>query len=133
MSKRFEERLSNLKNAIDRLEEAIEDDKKYNLDSIKDGVIQRFEFTLELSWKILKYYMESEGTIDISTPKKVIREAFHLGIIENAEIWINMLDDRNLTSHTYNRDTANTIFINITENYVEEIAKLHNKLSKQGV
>ena len=58
--KRWEERLDDLKNALDRLKEAIDDSKKFKLDTLKDGVIQRFEFSLELSWKALKNYLNSQ-------------------------------------------------------------------------
>lgn len=56
--------------------EVIEDSKKIELSTLRDGVIQRFEFTIELSWKALKFYLNSEGVEEATTPKSTIREAF---------------------------------------------------------
>ena len=97
--KRWEERLIDLGNALERLNEAIEDSKNYKLETLKDSVVHRFEFSLELSLKALKNYLNTQGVLEATTPKQTIKEAFAKGIIENAEIWIDMLDDRNLTSH----------------------------------
>lgn len=130
MAKRWEERISDLKNAISRLDEAIRDNKKYEIESLKDAVIQRFEFTLELSWKAIKTYLNSEGVLEATTPKQTIREAFSKGIIENANIWIDMLNDRNLTSNTYNQEISNKIYENIVKNYIEEIKKIYELLDK---
>lgn len=121
MAKRWEERISDLNNAINRLEEAIEDSKKIELSTLKDGVIQRFEFTVELSWKALKNYLNSEGIDTAITPKSSVREAFKIGIIENVNTWIEMLDDRNLTSHTYNQLIADEIYERIVNQYYKEL------------
>ncbi|WP_293723987.1 HI0074 family nucleotidyltransferase substrate-binding subunit [uncultured Cetobacterium sp.] len=65
--------------------------------------MQRFEFTLELSWKILKTYLTNEGLDCVNTPKCLIRQAYKAEIIKNGEICLEMIDDRNLTSHIYSR------------------------------
>lgn len=121
MAKRWEERISDLNNAINRLEEAIEDSKKIELSTLKDGVIQRFEFTVELSWKALKNYLNSEGIDTAITPKSSVREAFKIEIIENVNTWIEMLDDRNLTSHIYNQLIADEIYERIVNQYYKEL------------
>ncbi|MGL5230198.1 MAG: HI0074 family nucleotidyltransferase substrate-binding subunit, partial [Cetobacterium sp.] len=87
MGKRWSEKIKDLENAVSRLDEAIKDSKKIELSTLKDGVIQRFEFTLELSWKILKTYLMNEGIDCVNTPKSVVREAYKAGIIKNGEIW----------------------------------------------
>ena len=133
MAKRWEERISDLRNAVSRLDEAIRDNKKYEIESLKDAVIQRFEFTLELSWKAIKTYLNSEGVLEATTPKQTIREAFSKGIIENADIWIDMLNDRNLTSYTYNQEISNKIYENIVKIYIEEIKKIYELLDKMEV
>lgn len=121
MAKRWEERILDLNNAINRLEEAIEDSKKIELSTLKDGVIQRFEFTVELSWKALKNYLNSEGIDTAITPKSSVREAFKIEIIENVNTWIEMLDDRNLTSHIYNQLIADEIYERIVNQYYKEL------------
>lgn len=121
MAKRWEERISDLSNAINRLEEAIKESKKSEFSSIKDGVIQRFEFTVELSWKALKNYLNNEGIESATTPKSSVREAFKLGVIKNADIWLEMLDDRNITSHTYNQSIADEVYERIVSNYFDEL------------
>ncbi|WP_367142724.1 HI0074 family nucleotidyltransferase substrate-binding subunit [Desulfosporosinus sp.] len=73
---------------------------KYNEanDLLRDGVIQRFEFTFELAWKTLKAVFEDEGLIGLNSPKTVLREAFAMGLIQDDELWLTMLSDRNSTS-----------------------------------
>jgi nucleotidyltransferase substrate binding protein (TIGR01987 family) len=76
---------------------------------VRDSAIQRFEFTFELCWKSLKAYAQESG-LEAFSPRDSLRVAFQLGVIqENAE-WFRMLEDRNLTSHTYNEATAETIY-----------------------
>lgn len=131
--KRWEERLDDLKNALDRLKEAIDDSKKFKLDTLKDGVIQRFEFSLELSWKALKNYLNSQGITEATTPKQTVKEAFAIGLIKNGEVWIEMLNDRNLTSHTYNQSDANIIYNNIVAAYYEEMFLNYENLKSKDV
>jgi len=133
MGKKWEERVTDLKNSVLRLEEAVSDYEKYKIESLKDAVIQRFEFCVELSWKSLKSYMEIEGINNITTPKQTIREAFAKEILKNPEIWIEMLNDRNLTSHIYDKSVAERIFENIVNRYLKEIEKNSDFLSSLDV
>ena len=133
MAKRWDERVSDLNNAISRLEESIEDSKKIELSTLKDGVIQRFEFTMELSWKALKNYLNSEGVEEAITPKSTVRAAFKVGIIKNIDIWIKMLDDRNLTSHTYNQLIADEIYERIVDEYFIELRNNFDFLKNKEV
>ncbi len=133
MGKRWSERVKDLGNAVSRLEEAIEDSKKYKIESLKDGVIQRFEFSVELSWKTLKNYLENEGVINITTPKQSIREAFAKEILKVPEIWIEMLNDRNLTSHIYDSSISDKIYENIVKKYFEEIKRNYEFLKNMEV
>jgi nucleotidyltransferase substrate binding protein (TIGR01987 family) len=131
--KRWEERISDLENAIFRLNEAIEDSRNYSIESLKDAVIQRFEFSLELSWKAMKNYLNYQGILEATTPKQTIKEAFANGLIKNGETWINMLNDRNLTSHTYNQADADEIYKAIVEEYYEEMLSNLNNLKLKDV
>lgn len=132
MGKRWSEKIKDLENAVSRLDEAIKDSKKIELSTLKDGVIQRFEFTLELSWKILKTYLVNEGIDCVNTPKSVVREAYKAGIIKNGEVWIEMIDDRNLTSHIYSQSMADDIYLRITKKYFKELELLFHYLKEMN-
>ena len=81
-----------------------------------DACIQRFEFTIELFWKLLKRIIESRGGTP-TYPKDVLREAFRGQLIHDESVWLRMLQDRNLTSHTYNQDLADEIYEHIKTYY----------------
>lgn len=87
-----------------------------------DATIQRFEFTFELAWKLLKAYFK-ERDIELYYPKDIIKEAFAAAIINDEDLWIEMLSDRNMTSHTYDEKLADEIHGRI-KNYVPELKKL---------
>lgn len=87
-----------------------------------DATIQRFEFTFELAWKFLKDYFSEKGVI-LNFPKEVIQEAFAVGLIDNEDLWVQMLSDRNMTSHTYDEKLANEIYQRIKK-YVPEFKKI---------
>ncbi len=92
-----------------------------------DATIQRFEFTFELAWKFLKDYF-FERDIELNYPKEVIQEAFNVNLIDNEIVWIKMLKDRNMTSHTYDEKLADEIYIRI-QLYVPELRNLLNNLT----
>ena len=91
-----------------------------------DATIQRFEFTFELAWKFLKDYF-FERDIHLNYPKEIIQEAFAVNLINNESIWIQMLRDRNMTSHTYDEKLADEIFSRI-KLYVPELSNLLQKV-----
>ena len=87
-----------------------------------DATIQRFEFTFELSWKFLKEFFFERG-LDLNYPKEIIKEAFSVNLIDDEGLWIKMLRDRNMTSHTYDEKLADEIFSRI-KLYVPELRNL---------
>jgi len=98
--------------AIDRLQEVMEHPQLYQIDCMRDAAIQRFEFTIELFWKSLKkilFYEKSEAT----TPRDTLSKAYQYKLIDNEKIWLEMLEDRNNTSHAYKEETAKIIFEHI--------------------
>lgn len=121
MAKRWDERISDYKNALERLKEAIEESQIIHSSTIKDGVIQRFEFTLELSWKVMKYFLNSEGLTEAKAPRSTIRTGFNNEIIQDAKLWIDMIEDRNLTTHTYSQSTSDEIYEKIVNSYYKEL------------
>lgn len=96
----------------------------------KDGVIQRFEFTFELFWKSLKIFLEYKG-IDAKTPRDCLKESFRIELIKDEDTFLNMLEDRNLTSHMYDKETSEEIFKRIKNNYLEAIEPVINKLHQE--
>lgn len=126
--KRFKERLDDLEKAIQRLEEALQEE---TTDLVIDGVLHRFEFTFELAWKTVKDYLEYQGISQkIGSPREVIKEAFSVGIIESGDIWIEMMLSRNSLSHLYDEGISREIYNQIKELYFKEIKNLENKLKK---
>jgi nucleotidyltransferase substrate binding protein (TIGR01987 family) len=93
-----------------------------------DATIQRFEFTFELAWKFLKDYFWEQG-LELNYPKEIIKEAFASHLIDNEEIWIKMLKDRNMTSHTYDEKLVDEIYMRI-RSYVLELRNLLQKLKE---
>ncbi|CAM2077847.1 MAG: nucleotidyltransferase substrate binding protein [uncultured Clostridium sp.] len=93
----------------------------------KAGIIQFFEMTFELGWKVLKDYLEAEGYI-VKSPRETIKQAFQVGIIENGHVWIDALSNRNLTTHTYDEELANKMTQEIIKLYLPELEKMHEKL-----
>lgn len=93
-----------------------------------DATIQRFEFTIELFWKLLKHILESKGTL-VRSPKDVLQEAYMNNLIDDEKQWIKMLDDRNLSSHTYDEKLADEIYARI-KNYVPILKKTFENLER---
>jgi len=129
---RWIQRFRNFTKAVLRLTKYVE---KMNLNELEEqGLIQAFEYTHELAWNTIKDFLESRGDKEIYGSKDATREAFRLGLIENGEIWMNMIVSRNLTSHTYNEETAKEIVDNIQKKYHAEFITLQKKfLSLQEI
>ncbi len=131
---RWKQRFHNFDRAFVLLREALE--RKPEALSLleKEGVIQRFEYTFELAWKTLKDYLE-EGGLVISpvTPRQVIKEAFAAKVISDGEGWINMLDHRNLLSHTYDHSVFEQAVKAIAEHYLPAMEKLHEFFIEKSV
>lgn len=89
-------------------------------------MIQRFEYTVELAWKTLNDYLESENVVlEQITPRTVIRRAFEAGIIKRGEAWQNALDARNRMSHTYDLAAFERVIGDIRLSYMEAFGELY--------
>jgi len=126
---RWKERFENFCKAMMQLENALHQKKFSVLE--KDGVIQRFEFTMELAWKTIQDILNSRGYPDVKGPKPVIKQAFRDGIIMDGQGWINMLDDRNKSSHLYDETIALEIFDKIQLQYFGLLTEFKNEITKQ--
>ena len=93
-------------------------------------MIQGFEYTHELAWKTLKNFLEAQGTVNLYGSRDTTRIAFRNGLIENGEIWMDMVDKRNLTSHTYDEETAAQVVTTIRNAYFAEFEKLLVRLQQ---
>ena len=125
---RWKERFQSYCKALQQLETALQQ-KKFSLLE-KDGVIKRFEFTFELAWKTLQDILSDRGYIDIKGPKPVIKQSFKDEIINDGQMWIDMLNDRNLSSHLYDEDSARAIFDKIQIKYFNLLIELKIFLQK---
>lgn len=129
-NKRLKERLEDLGNALERLKESLELEIASSV--ILDGTIQRFEFTYELAWKAIKDYMEYQGFSEVRSPREAFKEAFRAGTISDGDAWIDMLQDRNLTAHTYNEKAALEIYNKIKDKHFNNLIILYQVLRKEA-
>lgn len=131
---RWNEKLNDFEKTINRLQEAIkESNENPSISSIKDGIIHRFEFTYELCWKLMKYFLENEGIEEAKSPRSTFREAFQYGLITDGNDWIDMLKDRNLTSHVYDEDLADEIYDKIKNKYFTMLKDMKDTLKGKEV
>lgn len=111
---RWQQRFHQFQNAFALLQMAIAIDKPSVVE--RAGLIQFFEMAFELSWKLLKDYLEAEGYA-IKSPREAIKQAFQAELIQDGHAWIQALEDRNLTTHTYNEQTALLVETKIRYSY----------------
>ena len=119
---RWEQRFSNFNKALMKLSEAIgyvkNKPKEEVLDEIlKDGIIQRFEYTHELAWNVMKDFLLEIGDVTLYGSKDATREAFKTELIKDEDVWMEMIKSRNKTSHTYNEEIAQEIYLKILNEY----------------
>jgi len=130
MDIRWEQRFSNYIKALEKMSQSV-DYIRYNVEGnlegvengpvlsemIREGLIQRFDYTHELAWNVMKDYAAYQGNPNVSGSRDAIREAFKMQLISDGHTWMDMIESRNKTSHTYNEGTANEIFEKIIKDY----------------
>ena len=126
---RWKRRFSNYLNALSHLSEAVESVHNPS-DLEKEGTIQRFEFTHELAWKVMKDFLEYEGVTNIVGSRSATREAFHKGLISNGQLWMNMLESRNRTVHTYQNDVLEREYSLIKHTYYPLFVEFSDKMKQ---
>jgi len=122
---RWKQRFQNFEKAFTQLKNAVAKPDLSDLE--KAGLVQIYEFSFELAWKTVKDYLENKK-IAASFPRDAIKEAFKYEIIADGEIWMDMLEKRNLMSHTYDEKTAETAHALISGTYVHQLEQLYLKL-----
>ena len=126
---RWKQRFSNYKKALATLMEGVELRKKRNLSNLERcGLIQSFEFTQELSWKVIKDYLEYQGFVGIIGSRDAYRNAFNSGLISDGEKWMELIKLRNLSSHTYDESDALILETEICSNIITLFSALETKL-----
>ena len=129
---RWVQRFSNFKKALTKLGEVATRENVDDLSDLeKEGMIQRFEYTFELAWKTLQDLLEFKGYRDIAGPNPVLEQALKDGYISNEKQWRNMKKSRELTSHTYNSETADDIASNISDTYFDLFKQLELRLEEE--
>ncbi|MDP3877170.1 MAG: HI0074 family nucleotidyltransferase substrate-binding subunit [Methylobacter sp.] len=125
---RWKQRFENLQAAYQLLQEAIAAHKDMPENHlIEMALIKSFEMTFELSWKTLKDYLAFNG-IDVKFPREIIKQAFATDIIVDGQLWIDMLEERNLMAHVYNHASALKATESICAHYQLGLAQLHHYL-----
>lgn len=125
---RWKQRFQNFDKAFKRLTDAIQiiRNEPDNV-LLQAGLIQTYEFTFELAWKTLKDYLEMEG-FTVPSPRATLRQAFQCGYIQQGDVWLKALNDRNLTAHTYDDEVAKEVIADIQQTYYFLLKDLHQWL-----
>ena len=128
---RWIQRANSFGRAFNRLKAAVTLAEQRKLSDLEaQGLIQGFEYTHELAWKTLKDFLEAQGTMNLYGSRDTTRAAFRNGLIENGEVWMDMVDKRNLTSHTYDEETAAQVVAAICTTYFAEFEGLLVRLQQ---
>jgi len=125
---RWKQRFSNFEKVLQHLEDAVTRKDLSMLE--KAGVIQMYEIGFELAWKTLKDYLEEKSVI-VKFPRDTIKEAFAYEIIKNGDVWMEMLQNRNLMSHTYDEEKAELAYGYIVNHYFFELRNVYHTLKKE--
>lgn len=131
---RWKQRFSHYQKALQQLGKAVELSRQRPLSELEQqGLIQAFEFTHELAWNVMKDYFEYQGNSSITGSRDATREAFQRNLITDGEGWMEMIQSRNKTSHTYNQDVADeisekviTVYYDLFHNFEKRIRDLKN-------
>lgn len=125
MTERAENKISNFNSALKRLSEAnVEFKHNKKNDLYRDALIKRFEFTFELAWKCLKEYLEFNGVPVRDTPRDIIKASFQRYLINDEQVWLDMIDARNKTAHIYKEEQAIAVAEDISVKFVKALSAL---------
>ena len=123
---RWVQRFDNYQRALAQLTKFIDKGELNELE--EQGLIQAFEYTHELAWNVLRDYLREQGNPNIYGSRDATREAFKLELIQDGDSWMDMIRDRNRTTHTYNQETAQAIATNITGRFFTLFVMLQEKM-----
>lgn len=127
---RWEQRLDSYHKALARLAEIVGASKKRALNEFeRDGLVQRFELTHELSWKLMKAYAEYQGYDGIGGSRDATRKAFEMSLISDGQSWMDMIKSRNETSHNYDGSMADDVVDSIINRFYPLLADFYQKMN----
>lgn len=123
---RSRQRFENFTRALDRLREALAIPVDEISDMERESLVQRFHYTFELAWKVLADALEREGvTLDVASPRRAVREAFATGLLDDGQLWMDMIEDRNRTVHQYDETLLEAVVANVRARYLAAFEALH--------
>jgi nucleotidyltransferase substrate binding protein (TIGR01987 family) len=125
---RWKQRFMNYEKALNQLTEGIENYGVNPSNIIKEGIIQRFEFTHELAWKVMKDFLEYEGFQNIMGSRSATKEAFNKDLIVEGEVWMDMIKSRNETVHTYQEKILESEYNKIVNVYYHQLILFQQKM-----
>lgn len=126
---RWQQRFANYQRALAQLTRFLDRDELNELE--EQGLIQSFEYTHELAWKVLQDFLKYQGDPDIMGSRDASRKAFERGLLgEDGQVWLDMIESRNMTSHTYNEETARAIVTAITDRYFDAFCALRDTMTR---
>ena len=141
---RWQQRFNNYSKALNKRTEAVdfvqnqladhninnEEKKSENIlyKIVRDGLIQRFQYTHELAWNVIKDYFEYQGNTSIKGSRDAIREAFTTGLIKEGEVWMDTIRSRVQTVHAYDENTASEIAEKVMKTYFPVFVDFKNKM-----
>jgi nucleotidyltransferase substrate binding protein (TIGR01987 family) len=121
---RWQQRFDNLQRAFALLQDAVQENARTpGSKLVQMALIKAFEMTFELSWKTMKDYLTHNG-MDVKLPREIIKQAFATALVSDGQVWIDMLQDRNLMAHTYDDARAALAVEHICTRYVAAMAQL---------
>ena len=123
---RWKQRFDNYAKAFAELDDIVSLASSRPLSRLeKQGAIQSFEYTHELAWNVLKDYLELQGHVGLIGSRDTTREAFRRGLVQEGEVWMEMIKSRNTTSHAYDEEVANGIYGQIMSTFFHAFRELH--------
>ncbi len=126
---RWRQRLDNFAKAYALLENHIANESSDEL--ARAGIIHFFEMAFELAWKLMKDYLEAQG-FQVRSPKDAIKQAFQSELVADGQTWLDALEDRNLTVHTYDENTALEIEERIRADYFPALRQFFKLMQEKG-
>ena len=125
---RWKYRFDNFSKSFKVLKRSLEIEKPSEVE--RGGVIQFYEMSFELAWKMIKDYLQEEG-FDVKSPRTAIKQGIQIELLDDPHKWMDALEDRNLTAHTYDEETAKRVYDSIKNNYYPILKQLYDRLEAQ--
>lgn len=119
---RWKQRFSNFERTVSLLERTLQIETPSEAE--RGGLIQFYEMSFELAWKVMKDYLEEEG-FSVKSPRQAIKQAFQADLLTDGQVWMDALGDRNLTAHTYNEAIALQVVTQIRTRYFPALKQFY--------